>query len=126
MRRVLLDMNLSPAWVEFLRERGIEAIHWSAVGDPRAKDSELMEWARGHDSIVFTHDLDFGALLAMNHAAGPSVLQVRTQDVMPERIGAHVVAVLRTYEVALDAGAIITIDEATARVRILPIVSPGR
>jgi len=85
-----------------------------------------MQWARDNESIVFTHDLDFAALLAMSHATGPSVLQVRAQDVFPERIGDHVVTVLRTHAVLLEAGAIVTIDEATARVRILPIFSPGR
>src|SRR2546429_5257581 len=102
MKSVLLDMNLSPLWVDFLRERGIEAVHWSNIGDPRAKDAIVMEWARQHDSIVLTHDLDFAALLAMSHAVGPSVLQVRAQDVMPDRIGDHVVTVLRAHEAALE------------------------
>ena len=43
--KVLVDMNLSPSWVEFLTARGVAATHWSQVGDPRAKDSTVMEWA---------------------------------------------------------------------------------
>ncbi len=30
--KLLLDMNLSPAWVRFLEENGFEAVHWSTVG----------------------------------------------------------------------------------------------
>jgi predicted nuclease of predicted toxin-antitoxin system len=82
-----------------------------------------MAWARDNGYFVFTHDLDFSALLAMSHAAGPSVLQVRTQDVLPESIGEHVVEVLRTHGPALDRGAVVTIDETSSRVRILPIGS---
>jgi len=26
--KILVDMNLSPRWVEFLANAGIEAIHW--------------------------------------------------------------------------------------------------
>ena len=80
-----------------------------------------MGWAREHGHVLFTHDLDFSALLAMTQAAGPSVLQVRTQDVLPEAIGDHVVQVLHTHGAALERGAVVTIDETTARVRILPI-----
>ena len=40
--RVLLDMNLSPTWVEFLTRHGIEAVHWSEVGDVGAKDAVLL------------------------------------------------------------------------------------
>ena len=31
-----------------------------------------MAWAREHGFVVFTHDLDFGHLLALTHAAGMS------------------------------------------------------
>lgn len=40
---------------------------------------------------------------------------------MPEAIGASVVSVLRQHADQLHAGAIITIDEMTSRLRILPI-----
>ena len=80
-----------------------------------------MAWARANGHVLFTHDLDFSALLAMTQAAGPSVLQVRTQDVLPEAIGDHVIQVLRTHGDALEQGAVVTIDETTARVRILPV-----
>jgi predicted nuclease of predicted toxin-antitoxin system len=70
---------------------------------------------------VLTSDLDFSALLASSSAVGPSVLQVRTQDVLPESLGAQVVRVLLELTDALESGAIVTIDEIAARVRILPI-----
>ncbi len=57
-------MNLSPDWVPFLHEHGLEAVHWSAVGAHTAPDSEIMQWARDNIRVVFTHDLDFGILLA--------------------------------------------------------------
>lgn len=76
---------------------------------------------------MLTSDLDFSALLATSSAGGPSVLQVRTQDVFPESLGAQVVRVLHEQSEALESGAIVTIDELTARARILPISrGPGR
>ena len=34
--RFLVDMNLSPRWVDFLAAAGHEAAHWSDVGAPDA------------------------------------------------------------------------------------------
>ena len=119
--KVVVDMNLAPEWAEVLSRNGIPAVHWSAIGDPRATDAVIMAWAREQGYVVFTHDLDFGTLLAHTHAAGPSVVQVRTQDVLPGHLGTLVVAALRRCEEALARGALVTIDEARERVRLLPI-----
>jgi predicted nuclease of predicted toxin-antitoxin system len=119
--KILVDLNLAPAWARFLREQGIEATHWSEVGDLRAPDAQIMQWAREHGCVVFTHDLDYSALLAATRASGPSVLQVRTQDVLPSAIGELVVRVLGEHADALAKGAILTVDLLGARVRSLPI-----
>ncbi len=119
--RLLIDMNLSPDWVAVFEEQGWPALHWSAVGDPRASDSAIMEWARANGYVVFTHDLDFGAILATTRAQGPSVIQVRAQDIMPQSLGPRLVRVLRQYESVLEKGALIVVDETKSRVRILPL-----
>jgi predicted nuclease of predicted toxin-antitoxin system len=116
-------MNLSPAWVAFLERNGWQAVHWSSVGDPRATDRAIMDWARANDYVVFTHDLDFGTILAVTRAEGPSVLQVRAQNVLPEHLGEVVIAALRQFAQQLEVGALITVDEGTSRARILPINS---
>ena len=120
--KLLIDMNLSPQWVELFKKHDIPTVHWSTVGDPKAPDRAIMEWAKAHDHIVFTHDLDFGSILAVTQAAGPSVIQVRTQDVLPESLGGLVIANLKKYEKQLNRGAIMVMDELTDRVRILPLV----
>ena len=38
-------MNLSPRWVEALEHAGIEARHWSTVGDGAASDRDVFQWA---------------------------------------------------------------------------------
>jgi len=105
--RILIDMNLSPNWVRFLETHGRTAQHWSTVGDPRASDRTIMDWAADNDHVVLTHDLDFGALLALTHAAGPSVVLVRDRDTLPEAIGVSVVAALTQHRGDLARGAII-------------------
>jgi predicted nuclease of predicted toxin-antitoxin system len=119
--KILVDMNLSPEWVTVLINHGLTAVHWSMVGDPRAEDSAIMDWAGANDHIVFTHDLDFGAMLALTQAAGPSVIQIRTQDVTPGHLEPTLIHVLENNRSALDSGCLIVVEEARARVRILPL-----
>jgi predicted nuclease of predicted toxin-antitoxin system len=119
--KLLVDMNLSPTWCSVLREHGFEAEHWSHVGDPRAADTAVMQWAREHDCIVFTHDLDFTTLLATTNADGPSVVQIRTPMAMPGVSAALLIRALHAHAEALQRGALVTIDAAGERVRILPL-----
>jgi predicted nuclease of predicted toxin-antitoxin system len=80
-----------------------------------------MDYARNHDSIVFTHDMDFGMLLALTNAAAPSVLQIRTPDVMPDAISPLILHALTAYANELEQGALLVIDAAKMRVRLLPL-----
>lgn len=119
--KLLVDMNLSPNLVTSLCTANYEVVHWSRIGDPCAKDSEILSWARANKHILLTHDLDFGAILAATNTDSPSVLQVRTQDVAPHHIALIFLSALEQYKDSLEKGAIVTCDEWSVRVRILPI-----
>lgn len=114
-------MNLSPAWVATLGNAGWKAAHWSEVGAATATDVEIMAWARAHEFVVVTNDLDFSAILASTRAEGPSVVQVRGQDLSPAALGPTLLEVLKLHLETLEAGAILTLDLRTARVRALPL-----
>lgn len=114
-------MNLSPSWVGVLQAAGHDALHWSNVGAAGAADLEILQHARHASQVLLTHDLDFAVLLALSRGTGPSVLQVRTHDVLPSAIGELILSVLEVHEAAFDAGALVSVDESSSRVRILPI-----
>ena len=118
--KFLIDMNLSPEWVNVFEQHGWHAVHWQEIGEPNASDNTIMVWARQHNYIVFTRDLDFGTLLAMTTADGPSVIQIRAKDVMPQNLGNLLMAILREHQSVIESGALLTVTEDRARVRILP------
>ena len=120
--KIVIDMNLSPEWVRVLKQAGWDAVHWSMVGEMRATDEIIMSWARENGYVVFTHDLDFGIILALTRVEGPSVIQVRTQDVLPQALGDRLVKVLQEHQSVLEKGALLTVDEVKARIRILPFL----
>jgi predicted nuclease of predicted toxin-antitoxin system len=119
--KVLIDMNLSPAWAEILRNAGFEATHWSLVGDIRAADSTILSWARSNGYVLLTHDLDFGAILAVARSTTPSVMQLRARDVTPEHLGSLVCEAFAQYASHLERGALVSLDEWSRRARILPL-----
>ena len=119
--QLVIDMNLSPDWVAELAQHGWMSVHCSTVGNPRADDATIMAWALANGYVVFTHDLDFGTTLALTHALGPSVVQVRGQNVLPEHMGPVVAAAVRQHEAALATGALVVIEERKSRARVLPL-----
>jgi predicted nuclease of predicted toxin-antitoxin system len=119
--KILVDMNLSLEWIPALEEAGFEAIHWSTIGQSSASDEEILAWAKSYGYVVFTHDLDFGAILAATKAKCPSVFQVRTQNISPNHLRHLVFSVLNEFQDKLMEGALISVDREMSRVRILPI-----
>ncbi len=121
--KFVIDMNLSPSWVQAFSEQGWDAVHWSTIGAASASDEEIMVWAKENGHVVFTHDLDFGTILAATKAKSPSVIQVRTQDTAPDTLKSFLFTAISLYQQLLQSGALIIIDQRKSRARILPLDS---
>jgi predicted nuclease of predicted toxin-antitoxin system len=123
--KLLVDMNLSPRWIDLFADDGIEAVHWSSIGARNAPDVEIMAYASAHEYVVLTHDLDFSAILAATHGEKPSVVQIRAEDISPVAIGRQVIVALRQMAAELDVGALLTVDPNRTRLRVLPLLPRG-
>ncbi len=119
--KLLIDMNLSPRWVEHLQTLGIASVHWSTMGAGNATDAEIMAVASAHGYVVLTHDLDFGAMLATTLPASPSVVQLRAADIDPDVAAVPLATIIQERTAELEAGAILSVDLERARVRLLPL-----
>ena len=119
--KLLVDMNLSPSWADRLPRHGFEAVHWSAIGAATAPDDEILAWARQHNLVVVTNDLDFSAILAASASSTPSVVQVRTQDLLSDAAVSAVANALEARREDVERGALLSIDEGGTRVRMLPL-----
>jgi predicted nuclease of predicted toxin-antitoxin system len=119
--KILIDMNLSPAWVKVLEKAGHTASHWSTIGSLNAPDREVLLWAEANGYLLFTHDLDFGVILAATEAEGPSVIQIRAQDISPDHAKNLVLNIINQFAENLLQGALISLDEEKSRVRLLPL-----
>src|SRR3569833_3864081 len=96
-----------------------KSLHWSYVGAVTATDVEIMAYAREHGCGVLTHDLDFSAILTTTRGTKPSVVQIRSEDLNPETIGAQVVSAVRQLEGQLQSGALVSIGPPRTKMRLL-------
>ncbi len=121
--KLLVDMNLSPQWVDRLNVAGLPAVHWSGIGRMDAPDVEIMAYAAKYDYVVLTHDLDFSAILAATQGTKPSVVQIRSDNLSPAVIGDRLIAALQQMVPELAAGALLTVDPGRTRLHLLPLPS---
>lgn len=119
--KLVLDQGLPRSATLIPRSLGYDVIHVGEVGMARATDNEILVFAREADAVVVTLDADFHALLARDTAPKPSVLRLRIEGLRAEPLAALVHAVVESCREALIAGAAVSADGRTARVRPLPI-----
>ncbi len=119
--KFVVDVNLSRNWLPALQGEGHDAVYWNDLGDPSAADSEIMDWARVHDAVVLTCDLDFSAILAASSATKPSVVQFRPGRHRPALLLGKLLLALRRYQSELQNGALVSIDQHASRVHHLPL-----
>ncbi len=114
-------MNLGATWVNLLRERGHDAVHWKDIGEQSASDEDIMATAKQRGAAILSGDLDFGKLHAFSGSKKPSVIQIRDDDTRTSNVGILVVRALTVAAHELQSGAIVTIKAKRVRVARLPI-----
>ncbi len=119
--KIVIDMNLGLDWAAFLEGAGHEAVHWSAIGRQDDDDADIMRWAAANQHAVLTADLDFGTLLAASQAPWPSIIQLRALKTPPSHSGPLVLEALSQARYDIEAGALVTIQVNSFRIRPLPI-----
>ena len=117
----LANMNISPLTVEDLRSLGWSIVRVPEIMDKKSKDRELLIYARKHNKVVITQDLDFSSLLALGGYAKPSVINLRFENAKPDFMTRRIIEIVKELERELSEGIVVSVDEISARYRNLPI-----
>jgi predicted nuclease of predicted toxin-antitoxin system len=120
--RLLLDQGLPRSAAPELRRLGFDVEHTADIGLATATDEQVLARARADGRTVVTLDADFHALLVLSDATGPSVIRVRRQGLRGTELAQLVAGVISLCEADLAAGAMVTVDDHSVRVRALPLV----
>jgi len=122
--RFLLDQNLSHRLAHLLGEAGHDAIHVKSLGLSTASDAVILSRAIEESRVLMSGDTDFGTLLAAGHRRKPSLILFRRERPRrPEAQATLILSQLDRLAEALDAGAIVVIEESRIRIRPLPIIA---
>ena len=119
--RFLLNMNLSRELGRLLEAQGHTWRHARDAGLAEAADSAIVEIAKASDEVILTHDLDYGHLRAFSGDDRPSVVIFRRRNALPSVLFEALMRVWGEVGPALEAGALVLLEDASVRIRRLPI-----
>lgn len=117
----LLNMNLSRQLGRLLETEGHGWRHVRDLGLARAQDREILALAQASGEVILTHDLDYGHLLAFSGDVRPSVVIFRRRNIHPSALFEVMKRNWPEWEPTLEAGALVIVEDAAARIRLLPI-----
>jgi predicted nuclease of predicted toxin-antitoxin system len=118
--RFLADMGVSPRVVHWLHEHGHDAVHLRDQGLHRLADDAIFAKARAEDRIVLTWDLDFTEIVSTSQSK-TSAIVFRLRNTRTDHLIARLAVVLENAAGALDAGAIVSVEDTRYRLRRLPV-----
>lgn len=114
-------MNLSRELGRLLATHGHTWRHARDAGLAEAADSAIVEITKANGEVILTHDLDYGQLLAFSGDVRPSVVIFRRRNVLPSVLFGTLMKIWEEVEPALEAGALVLLEDASVRIRRLPI-----
>lgn len=110
-------MGVALRIVQWLREKGHDAIHLREQNLHRLPDIEIFEKAYAENRIILTFDLDFGEILALSGGKQVSVILFRLHNTRTLHVIDRLKKVLTDASTALEEGAIIVVEESRHRIR---------
>lgn len=120
--RLLLDNNLSPQLAGPLSEQGHNVEHVRDHDLQAAADEVVLQLAADQHQILVSADTDFGRLLQLSQAPGPSVVLVRTAGSRrPAAQAKLLLDNLPAVEADLLRGALVVLEDTRVRIRDLPL-----
>ena len=121
--RLLLNMNVPRSLCRTLTEKGFECRHAGDIGLSESDDVDIIKEAKKNEEVIVTHDLDYGHLLAFSGDPNPSVIIFPLRNSHPENLFSRLMGTRSEIEQPLKEGAIVVLEDATLRIRELPITS---
>ncbi|KWT78973.1 hypothetical protein ASN18_2770 [Candidatus Magnetominusculus xianensis] len=113
-------MGVSWRVVEWLREKGHDAVHLREEGLQRLPNGKIFQKAFTEKRVVLTFDLDFGEIMAFSSGCTIGIIIFRLHNTMTPHVIERLSRVLEDASYDIEKGAIVVVEELRHRVRRLP------
>jgi predicted nuclease of predicted toxin-antitoxin system len=117
----LVDENLALSFAEALRQIGIPATHVMEIGLNQTDDEVIVDYAKAHEMVIITFDLDLTRIVAMSRRDLPTVITFRLGQISQKRFVDFFQEYLPLLQPSIEKGALITVDDNGIRIKELPI-----
>lgn len=121
MIRILLDQGVPRTTASNLQDEKWDILHVGDIGLSKAKDTELIEYARENGRVIITLDSDFHAFLAVTGADSPSVVRIRIEGLKGPDMAGLIKQIWPQIEFSVTHGAMVTITKKSIRIHELPV-----
>ena len=121
MIRILLDQGIPRTTSSHLQGEKWDILHVGDIGLSRAKDTELIEYAREDGCVMITLDSDFHAYLAVTNANSPSVIRIRIEGLKGPDMARLIKQIWPKIEFSVNQGSMVTVTEKSIRIHELPV-----
>ena len=121
MIRILLDQGLPRSTANHLQDKKWDILHVGDIGLSKAKDTELIEYARENGRVIITLDSDFHAFLAVTNADSPSVIRIRIEGLKGPDMAILIMQIWPKIKLSVKHGAMVTVTEKSIRIHELPL-----
>lgn len=111
--------------MDWLIGQGHDAVHLRSEGLHRLPDIDIFAKAGAERRTIVTFDLDFGEIIAFSERKTVSAVVLRLRNASNDNVIARLSNVLPSVAEALKSGAIVLIEDATHRIRRLPVGGSG-
>ena len=119
--RFLVDACVDIGVDRWLREQGHESIHLRDQGLQELPDGEIFSKADSENRVIVTIDLDFSEIISFSHGSIVSTITFRVRNTRGAFLVRRLEDVLPAVAGFLERGAIVIIEDARYRVRLIPI-----
>jgi predicted nuclease of predicted toxin-antitoxin system len=120
--KFLADMGVATRIVQWLKDKGYDAVHLREEKLHRLPNGLIFEKAYLEKRILLTFDLDFGEIVALSGENQASVILFRLRNTRTLHIIERLDKVLSDTGQALEEGAIVVVEETRHRIRRFPFV----
>lgn len=119
--RFLVDACMDVRVASWLRSQGRDATHLREEGLQRLPNGQIFIKAAAEQRVIVTFDLDFSEISALAPGSNVSVIVFRLRNTRVQHVLDRLASVLPAVSAALQAGAIVSVEETRVRVRHLPL-----